>query len=163
MNAKLYQEYVRCMNKALPKIAYSFSVPEYLLEEYCMNAYPQFEKNWDGSKSCLATYAGRIFRNIAIDMTKAAQPVEFNEAEYCQYISQERTSILASAIESLSESSKMIVNSVLTGSAPIKQVRRHGGKEKIRIKEWLISKGWTAKKIESCFTEIGRMLKEVEA
>ena len=161
MNAELYSEYCAYVSKAVPKIAYSYKVPEYLLEEYCMDAFPAFEKNFDLSKACLKTYAIRIFKNIAIDMAKKAPVEEFNEAEYAAYISQEHQVILSDAIQCLSDASKWIVDSVLTGQAPIKKVKRHGGMEKTHIKKWLITKGWTMKKINKCFSEIGQMLKEV--
>ena len=161
MNGELYSKYCAYVSKAIPKIAFHFQLPEYLLEEYCMDAFTAFEKNWNQEKSCLSTYAGTIFKNIAIDLAKKQPLEEFNEAEYAEYISQERQVILSDAIQCLSDASKWIVDCVLTGEAPIKRVKRHGGMEKTHIKKWLITKGWTIKKIDKCFSEISQMLNEV--
>ena len=161
MNASLYHEYCEYVSKSVPKIAYAYKVPEYLLEECCMDAFQKFAKNWNQEKSCLSTYAGTIFRNIAIDLAKKQPVEEFNEAEYAAYINQERQCMLSDAIQCLSDASKWIVDCVLTGEAPIKKVKRHGGMEKTHIKKWLIAKGWSMKQIDNCFSEISQMLKEV--
>ena len=165
MNTKLYQEYHKHLKSSVGFFAFSFNLPEYLLEEEFRNAYSRIEKQFDPEKATIQTYANAIFKNIAINLCKSFKDVspdpEYDLEEYDRYINQEQQIIFKSAIDSMSDASRLIVDWILTNKTPKQETKKYAVKEKIHIKNWLIEKGWHPKKVDGCFSEIKQMLQEV--
>ena len=165
MNIKLYQEYNKCIKSSVSFFAFSFKLPEYLLEEEFRNAYPKIEERFDPEKATIQAYANVVFKNIAINIYKsfkgACPDPTYDLEEYNRYINQEQQIIFKSAIDSMSDASRLIVDWILTDKAPKQETKKYAVKEKIHIKNWLIEKGWHPKKVDGCFSEIKQMLQEV--
>lgn len=154
MNAELYTEYCKHMDRSIGKIASQFQIPIYALEESILDAFQGFASCFDPNKGSVQSYCNRCFWNAAIDLYNRSIPIQDTEEEQPKYINQERQVFLADMISNLSDASRFIVNSVLSGTVPIKKVKRHGGKEKVTIKKWLLTKGWKQRQIKDCFEEI---------